>query len=325
MDRGPNLKPLPQRVAFFGGNHNIGIAAAQYVQEESPQTRVRLIIRQEKHRPALEARFPDVEVVFGDYYDLPSLEEALQEVQGVFVLTPDFIDEQRAMTNLIYAVRANPGVQHVVRMLADMPGMTEKRVPHYVKRYGGGPAIQHLWAKKMLDDSGLPVTFLNAAAYFMQDFTSPLFNAAISRHRLLAMPRNRRVGFIDSADIGRCAAALLLSPNHRHIGQIYHLDNNGDVMWLDELAALMTEVLGEEIRYDGSDETFLRLNGEGMKAYSKRQDADQFGLDLFQFEKDNDTLWRKSDIVEYLSGRKPVTLRDWLAANRAALLNGPNV
>ena len=58
MDRGPNLKPAPQRVAIFGGNHNIGMAAAEYIREESPNTKVRLIIRQEKHRAALEAKFP---------------------------------------------------------------------------------------------------------------------------------------------------------------------------------------------------------------------------------------------------------------------------
>lgn len=323
MNRGPNLKPGPHRLAFFGGNHNIGIAAAQYVQEESPQSKVRLIIRQEKHRAALEARFPEAEVVFGDYYDLSSLERALKDVQGLFVLTPDFVDELRAMTNLVYAVRANPGILHIVRLLADPPGMTEKRVPYHLKRYGGGPAIQHLLARKILEDSSLPVTLMNCAGWYMQDFTSPMFNVAISKHRMLAVPRNRRMGFIDNADAGRCAAGLLLSPNHRHIGQVYHLDNNSDVLWFDEVAALMTEVLGEEIRYDGSDETFLRINGEGMKAYAKREDADRYGLELFQFEEDNDTLWRKSDIVEYLCGRKPVRLREWLAANRDALLNGP--
>ena len=323
MDRGINLKPVPQRVALFGGNHNISMAAAQYFQEESPQTKVRLIIRREKHRAALEAKFPKAELVFGDYYDLASLEKALKDCQGLFILTPDFIDEHRAMTNAIYAIRANPGILHIVRMLGDPSNMTEKRVPYYVKRYGAGPGIQHIWAKKMLEDSGLPITFMNCASYFMQDFTSVMFNVAISKHRMLAVPRNRRMGFIDNADAGRCAAGLLLSPNHRHIGQTYNLDNNGDVMWFDEFAALLSEVLGVEIRYDGTDETFLRLNGEGMKAYSGRQDADRFCLDLFQFENDNDTVWRKSDIVEYLCGRKPVTLRAWIAANRDALLNGP--
>ncbi|HKS20882.1 MAG TPA: NmrA family NAD(P)-binding protein [Bradyrhizobium sp.] len=323
MDRGPNLKPVPRRIALFCGNNEITKAAARYIQEESPQTQIRLVIRQEKHRSKLEAQFPGVEIAMADYFDLPSLEKAVKGVQGLFVVTPDFMDEQRAMTNLIYAVRTNPAIVHIVRFMGELPGMTEKRMPTYIKTYSGGPHVQHMVARKILEDTDLPITYINCAANFFQNFTSRVYNASIRQHRILAVPRNRRLGFIDKADTGRCAGALLLSPNHRHIGQTYQLDNNNDVLWFDELAVLMSEVFGEEIRYDGSDEAFLRLNGPSMKAGHDRENADQFGVDLFQFEKDSETVWRKSDIVEYLTGRKPVTLREWLAANRDAVLNGP--
>lgn len=180
--------------------------------------------------------------------------------------------------------------------------------------------MQHLRAKALLENSGLPVTFINIGAYFMQNFKTPFFNGALRAERTLAVPRNRRMGFIDTQDIGACAAVLLLSKDQRHIGQTYHLDNGHDVMWFDEVAQLMSQAFGEPIRYDGSDETFLRFCGDGVKQYIGRPDADAYFLHYFQFEQDNQTVWRKTDIVEFLSGRPATRLSDWLKANKGEIL-----
>lgn len=318
--RGAMLKPRLQRIAVFGANNHIGRPLAQWIADKSPETRLRLIIRTDDHRSALTKAFPAAEIVQANYYDLPSLERALDGVNGLFCITPDFLDEQRAMTNLVYAARGEPGLLQIVRLVADPPGMTLDRVPDSLKRFGGGTAVQHLRAKAILETSGLPVTFINIAAYFMQNFLTPFFNGAIRAERLLAVPRNRRMGFIDTADIGACAAALLLSNNQRHIGQIYHLDNGNDVLWFDEVAELMSQVFGEQIRYDGSDEAMLKFCGEGMKQYIGRPDAPEYYLHYFQFEQDNETVWRKTDIVEFLTGRKAKTLATWLAENKAGIL-----
>jgi uncharacterized protein YbjT (DUF2867 family) len=318
--RGPNTKPSQKFIGVFGANAHIGKPLARYVVEKSPKTRLRLIIRVDDYRPALSQEFPNAEIVIANYYDLASLEKAISGLTGLFVVTPDFLDEERAMTNLIYAARCNPGLLHVVRLVADPPGMTLDRIPPTLTRFGGGTAVQHLRAKALLERSGLPLTYINIAAYFMQNFLTPFFNGPIRAERVLSVPRNRRMGFIDTNDIGACAAAILLSNNQRHLHQPYHLDNGNDVMWFDEVADLMSEVFGVKIRYDGSDETFLRICGEGVKQYIGRPDADEYYLHYFQFEQDNETIWRKSDIVEYLTGRPANTLRKWLSDNKDAIL-----
>lgn len=318
--RGSNTKPPLDRIAVFGGNGHIGRPLADWVRANSASTELKLVIRSEDHRAALAAAFPQAEICIANYYDLASLEAALSGVQGAFIVTPDFLDEQRAMTNFVYAARTNPGLRHVVRLIADPPGMTVERVPDSLKAFGGGTAEQHLRAKAILEQSGLPFTYINIAAYFMQNFLTPFFNGPIRAERILSVPRNRRMGFIDTHDIGACAAAILLSSNQRHIGQTYHLDNGHDVMWFDEVAALMSDVFGQTITYDGTDETFLRICGEGVKAYIGRPDADQYYINYFQFEQDNETVWRKSDIVEFLTGRPAKTLRHWLSDNKQHIL-----
>lgn len=314
--RGALQKPLISSVLVFGANNYIGRPLARWIAERDPAVKLRLAIRSETHRAALAQAFPEAEIVLADYYDLTSLERAFAGMKGVFVNTPNFCDEERAMTNLVHAARANQGLVHIVRLIGDPPGMTMDRVPDSLRKFGGGAAVQHLRARAVLEASGLPVTFLNIAAYFMQNLNARLLNAPLRQARTLVVPRNRRMGWIDTRDIAACGAALLLSRDHRHIGQTHHLDNGHDVLGFDELAALMSEVWGEPIRYEGSDEHFLAL----APSLVPRENFGPYFLAYSQFEQDNETVWRKSDIVEYLTGRPATTLREWLSENKHAVL-----
>ena len=168
--RGTNTKPKLDRVGIFGANAHIGLEIARKIKAQAQETSLKLIVRSENHRPALEQEFPDDEVVLANYYDLPSLEVALAGLKGLFIVTPDFLDEERAMTNLVYAARASRGIMHIVRLLADPPGMTYERVPNALRNYSIGFATQHLRAKVILENSGLPITYTNIASAFMQNF-----------------------------------------------------------------------------------------------------------------------------------------------------------
>ena len=318
--RGTNDKQEIKSVAIFGSNGRIGRPVAQYIREHRPEAELRLIVRSERHRENLEAEFPDAKILIANYYDLDSLDQALRGVQGVFVVTPDFLDEQRAMTNLVYAARRNKGLIQIVRLVADPPGMTLDRVPDVLKKFGGGTAMQHMIAKKVLSEAMLPITFINIGAYFMQNFVGPLFHPALRDDRTLACPRDRRMGFLDTDDIGKCAGALLLSDDHRHIGQTYHLDNGNDVMWFSEVAELMSKTWDVEITYDGTDEGYIRRNGEMFNKLFGRTDAAEYFIGFSQFEQDNQCTWRKSDIVEFLTGEKANTLENWLRQNKDAVL-----
>jgi len=91
-------------------------------------------------------------------------------------------------------------------------------------------------------------------------------------------------------------------------------------MMFSEVADLMTEVWGEKITYEGTDEGYRRILGPAFKASTLRPDTLEFFLGFSQFEQDNETIWRKSDIVEYLTGQKGKTLRQWLIENKTKIL-----
>jgi len=325
---GSNIKPDLSRIAIFGANGRIGKEVVSALLAKGFQGKCRLIVRTEEKKATLESAFPGQEYAIADYLDTESLVRALDGVDGVFMVTPNRLDEENAMQNFIFAARRKVGaIKHIVRILGDPPGMHWGKVPDVLRNAPGGTAIQHLIAKDILMKSRLPITYVNIAAYFMQNLSGPLFSLGLRQHKTLVCPRNRRMAWIDCVDIGRCCAALLMSDDHRHIGQSYHLDNGHDILTFDELAELMSDVFDETIAFDGSDRAFVNL--KHMGDIDTDVDPPLIKEDYFvtysQFEQDNQTAWRKTDIVEYLTGKKANRLADWLADNKDAILNSTDV
>jgi uncharacterized protein YbjT (DUF2867 family) len=306
-----NRKPIPRSILIFGAAGTLGAPLARFLRREAPQVRLRLASSREDGCETLRRMFPGADVVQADYYDLPTLEAAAHGMEGLFVNTTLPKDEATAMTNLIAAVKKANCAVHIIRAgLGMQPESNEHRVPAGMRDFIGGDRI----AKRLLDESGLPVTYFNFGASFTENILK--MKAGLQRERKLIW-HNRKVPFIDKRDIAEAAARILLSDNHRHIGQFHTLNNGQDMMNYDAVARLMTQVYGETITYDGSKESFVREYLESWGPILHQL------WDFFEFEQDNEEVWALNDFVERTIGRKPISLREWLMENRRELL-GPD-
>lgn len=306
-----NRKPIPRSILIFGAAAHIGRPLAGFLQREAPGIRMRLSTSRPEKAALLRADFPGAEVVHADYTDPASLAAAAEGMEGVFVLTPSGTDERPAMTNLVAALRRAGAVKHLVRLLGMQPEANLARIPKALRDHGLGLPIQHPLAKAILDESGLPVTYINSGATFMDNFLG--MKRGLQSARTLIWPE-RLIPYIDPRDIGEVAARLLLSDNHRHIGQFHTMNNGEDILRFGEVAQLMTELWGEPIAHDASKQGFFQ-------AYAPMGETRlQYLWDFFHYEADNETVWARNDFVERMLGRKPRTLREWLAEHRGALL-----
>lgn len=307
-------RPL-RSIALFGGTNEISQSAARFIRERNKGVGLRLLVRKPEARAELNKLFPDAEIMVADYFDRASLAEGLRGIDAVFVVTPDFFDETTAMTNFVEAARA-ADIQHIVRMTGDPPGMTMARVPDFIKRAGNVPSIQHLYARAVLEASGLPVTFLNSAAYYMQTLLMPIFADSVRNDNVVLVSCDKLTAFIDKADIGACVGALLLSDDYRHIGASYHVNNGHDLMRFDKLAELFGDVLGRKIGYEESEQRFLERYDTPLQEMLKIPEAGKLVAEMFKFEWVHEHAWRRSDMVQHLLGRPAKTLRVWLEENR---------
>ena len=173
------IKPIPTSIAVFGAGGRMGVEVAAYLDYAQPGIRLRLLTSSEAGGESLRARFPDREVVVADLLDRPSLDAALEGMQGIFLVTPSGLDEHAAMTNFIEAAQIAGAATHIVRILGYAPDSTAESIPEHLR---DGDATQHYVAKELLAKSGLPVTYLNVGASLMDNFLFTCPASAVPTH-----------------------------------------------------------------------------------------------------------------------------------------------
>ena len=91
-------------------------------------------------------------------------------------------------------------------------------------------------------------------------------------------------------------------------------------MRFSDIAPLMSEVFGVEISYDDSPQAFVEELGDIFRVYMGRDDAPDYYLAYCEWERSNETLARKTDIMTTMLGLSPRTFRQWLDDHRYAFL-----
>lgn len=305
-----NHKPVPQSVLVFGPESRTAAPLVAHLRRHAPSVRLRLSTSNPAKIDRLRAQFPDAEVVSARFDDLDSLRVAVKDIEGAFIMTPDPTDEAAAMGNIIAAFQEAGSAKHIIRLLALQPEANNHRLPAALRNMSFMPT-EHPIAKRLLDESGLPVTYLNSGATYMDNILR--MAPGLRAERTLFWPE-RLIPFVDPRDIGEAAARLLLSDDHRHIGQFHTMNNGVDILRFSEVARMMSEVWGEPIRHDSSKDSFFKWYADRGQPY----------LDLlwefFLYEEDNNVVWARNDFLARTLGREPMTVRRWLAEHREAVL-----
>ena len=307
-----NRKAVPRSILIFGAAGHIGGPLADFLSREAPGISLRLVSRDLARGRELQSRFAQAEVVQADYADPASLARAVSGMEGIFVLTPSGTDERQAMGNLVDAVREAGTSPHIIRLVGYQPEYNPHRIGPWLTDHGMGLPIQHPLAKRLLDDSLLPVTYLNCGATFIDNFARWMA-PGLRERRTLIWPE-RLIPYLDPRDIAEVAGRVFLSDNHRHIGQFHTMNNGQDILRFAEVATLMSDLWGEPIAYDGSKAAFF-------EEYAHMGEARlQFLWAFFEYEANNEVVWARNDFVERMLGRKPVSVKDWLVENRVKIL-----
>lgn len=307
-----NRKPIPRTILIFGAADRIGGPLAAFLTREAPSIRLRLATRSSEKAEVLRQSYPAAEVVVADYSDPTSLQTAVEDMEGVFVITPPVLDERQSMTNLVAALKQAGRLVQMIRFMGLHPDESIKQIPLALRESAYGAEVQQLVARQILDDSGLPVTYLNCGATLMDNFMRYGQAESVRRERKLIWPEHL-VPWIDARDAAEVAGRIFLSDNHRHIGVFHTMNNGQDLLRYHQVADLMSEVYGEPIIFDGSKETF-------MAAYAFLGGFESGIWDYMQYEQDNEVVWALNDFVERTLGRRPKSLREWLVEHRDSIL-----
>ena len=293
------------RILVLGATGNLGGLTSERLAGKG-DFKLRLASSREAGRAALAERFPDAEAVVADWYDEASLETAMQGITRVFVVTPDFMTDERVVTpNIIKAAKAVGSIEQIVRLIAIPPGLTEDKLSRAFLDTRCGANL-HVIAKPLLDASGLPMTYINVPGWIM--FNLPWFLAPeVKANRRLAMPAitdaNRM--WISEGDIAEVVATVLTAPVADHVGKEHVLTAPARYDY-PAIAALLGEELGEDVAYADDDGPLRETMGDAFDAL----------MTYFEHETQAYGGVTHSETVAALLGRPQETVRDYIKTNR---------
>ena len=231
LPKPPYKKDTLSHVAVFSAHGHIGGPVVKNLRFRAPDMQLRLLSSNADKAEELRSEYPECEVVVCDIYDQASLDAAMDGIDGAFINPPMICDEKVAMTNLVNAVRKSGTMKHMVRIVGLQPDTNNDRIPQEMLDFGKGLEIQHVIARKVLDEAQMPVTYLNSGASFMDN----MLRAASHIQEGVILWPSRSVPYIDPREIGEAAAKMLMSDDARHIHQFYTMNNGDDPMDMDEI------------------------------------------------------------------------------------------
>lgn len=239
-----------------------------------------------------------VRVVRLDYDDPASLDAGLAGADVVVLVSASDVgrrlDQHRAVVDA--AVRA--GVGRLV--YTSIPRATE--TPMLL-------AAEHRATEEAIVASGLPYTFLRNA-WYIENYLPQV--PTYLEHGVVGAAGDGRVSVATRADYAEAAAVVASTDGHA--GAVYEL--GGDSITLTELAALVADASGRDVRYTDVDEDTLR----GILVSSAG-----FPEPVAVVFADVDTRIKAGDLhvtsgdLERLLGRRPTPAADSVAAAVAAL------
>jgi uncharacterized protein YbjT (DUF2867 family) len=240
-----------------------------------------------------------VEIAKGDFSDFDSLVEALKGVSGAYfvfpILTPGILEAT--------AYFAQAAIEQSVGAIVNMSQISARREAKSVA------ARNHWIAERLLDRSGIRVTHLRPT--FFAEWL--VYQARIIREKsILPLPFGEgRYAPIAAEDQGRVIAAVLADPAG-HAGKIYPLFGPKELD-LFEIVKILSGVLGRPITYVPMeiDAYKVRMKDIGFTPHFI-QHIESVAQDC------RDGIFAgTNDVVETLTGRKPLGIEDFIIKNKA--------
>ena len=272
-----------------------GHAIAELLQRNIP---IRAMVhRLDERAERLSAQ--GVEIIQGDLSDFNEVYEALKGISAAYFVYP--IQSPGIVESTAYFAQA--AAERGVKAIVNMSQITARReAPSRATR-------DHWIAERLLDRSGIPVTHLRPTF-----FTEWLMyhSKGIREDDVLPLPFGTgRHAPIAAEDQGRLIAAILTSPAE-HAGKTYPLF--GPVEYdIEQIVEILSTVMGRKI-------TYLPMEIEAFKTVMRER---EFTPHLIQHisavaQDCRDGLFAgTNDIVERITGRKPLPVVDYITKNRA--------
>jgi len=240
-----------------------------------------------------------VQRAHGDLVDASSVEDAMTDVDAVFVLSPmdPRLDEKE---RTVFDTAGAAGVRHIVKMSTTKP---EADSPISWWR-------AHWRAEETLRAGDVPWTILrpNGISFFLLGHAQSVRTEGVFR----TAGGDGRMALIDADDIAAATAAIFEAPDH-YTNRVLDLTGPAAVSY-DDVAALLSLVTGRPVAHldIAPEEARNSLRALGVPDW----EAEGIVANWLMTRDGSGGFDRVTDEIEAIIGRPPLELEHFLSAHR---------
>jgi uncharacterized protein YbjT (DUF2867 family) len=236
-----------------------------------------------------------VEIVHLDYTKPETVAYALNKVDKVFLQTLPIPNLTDISSNLVNEAKKN-GVKYIVKLSA--MGASDSELGSTILRLHGEE-------EKIIEDSGIPYTFLRPPA-FMQNFVTQFGRTIRTQNAFYVPAGDAKMSFVDARDIGAIAARILTNNNNggrnQYENKAYDITGQNALSYR-QVADILSNEVGKKISYMNITEDDAR---NGMKQIGMGEWFINIMIELFRIIRagyGSET----TTAVEHITGRKPIS------------------
>jgi uncharacterized protein YbjT (DUF2867 family) len=227
-----------------------------------------------------------------DYNKPDTLSAALSGVDKLFLLTPFQSNMVDLTSNLVNEAK-RAGVKYIVKQSVLGADDSEQAIT---------PSRLHRQAEKVIEESGIPFTFLRPN-FFMQNFVTFYSNFIKTQGAFYVPAGDAKASFVDVRDIAAVAVqALGKNGESKHIGKAYDI-TGAEALSYGEAAEILSKELAKKVNY-------VNISDEDTRKGMKDMGADEWTInsmiELFGIARAG-YLSEISTAVEQVTGNKPTT------------------
>lgn len=277
-------------IVITGASGGIGGRVARLLAERGDASDLRLVVRDAGRAPDI----PGASVAVAEYGDAEAMYNAVDGAEIVFLVSAGEAKERVKLHRTAIDAVARAGVPRIV----------------YLSFLGAAPDCtftfgrDHFHTEDHIRATGLEHTFLRDSLY--TDYI-PVF--ATPEGEIRGPAGDGRVSWVTRDDIAAAAAAVLASPAE-HVNQTYDM-TGPEALTMAETVALLSEVSGRDYTY--VDET-IEEAWESRRPTGAPDWEIEGWITSYTSIADGE-MAKVSGDVEQLTGRAPVSVRDWLQAH----------
>ncbi|MCP4001924.1 MAG: NmrA family NAD(P)-binding protein [Gammaproteobacteria bacterium] len=238
-----------------------------------------------------------VELVQGDLNDPASVTAALEGIDCAVLVLSNGQDQERLEVSFIETAK-NAGLPWILKLSS----------PEAVRGTISPSPLAHIAAEDAIKESGMNWTFVRPS-FFMQNFRGAVPQAKATG--TMAMPMGTGTAVLtDCADAGAFIAHILTDENSdQHYGQCYDITGPDGVMTFEEIANVIGEVIGKEVKYVDADPKAYQ---EKLRPFVSSDWHSNAVAHLFSEIADGTTPGAETNTFKEIMGHQGTSFRDFL-------------